>query len=683
MNSEIKAFSKGIHNTLAANLIPREASSGANNWLTQSGRIKLAGGRQRVGMEGLVGSMRGLWTGYNVHGDKIMYRKTANKLQYLVGDEWFDILIGLTDTEFSCANYSSLAGNFTLFNGRDGFWLINNGDVEHAINLYLSTKNYLGYIMIDRGRCILWNRDFKDFTGLYGSRIDLQNATTYTQVTSEAIGVLGSKHYVGTLAFKAGNARAFNFSTTFTALTGDGQELFTDNLDGTLTSDKGGTGTIHYATGGYIIDFNGTTTGAVTSSYQHQDFTNKGIADFTKSTSRLASEGFQFPQDEGGDPILTVVIGQDGAYYSLKRQSAYRLKIEETDLNAVNEIYRKDMGIQSWKGAISTAKGIVFINTANELNPILTILIKNQLGDNVEPVIICPHFRFSDYDFTDAAMDTYDMYVIIACKRKGSDENDVILFVNLADKTVDVIEYEAMAFAKDGVKLYCASSISQDVFRILVGFDDEDLSIQNYFETKDEDYGRPELKKYRRLRFGGLIEPDQKVDVYQDSDGSGYSIIGTIDGKADYVDYSTPQAIGYNTFGGAQIGGDDIASAYPFYCELKVKVTKFGKRKLKLVATGIGYVEIQEIMDWDIQLFENRIPKKYRTKRLDEIVDAVFGPGTFVGAEVLTGEIAGERYIVFGPSNVEGSWRMIVNGPDFILQRYESGAWANKTEYTP
>jgi len=617
LTSETKLYSLGIHNLLPDDQIPKEAASNSSNWLTQSGRIKLVGGRQFVGSQGLVGKINALWAGYTVSGEKILYRKTESKLQWFVAGDWFDILTGLTDTEFSCANYSSLAGSFTLFNGQDGFYLINNGDPEHAINIYNSAKNFKGYIMIDKGRTILWNRDFKDKTGLYGSRIDRQDSTTYTVVTGEAIGALGSKHYVGTLAYKAGDARRVPFAVTFTALTGAGQETFTDNFDGTLTSDKGGTGTIHYGDGSYVIDFNGTTTGAVTATYQWQDFTNKGIADFSKSATRLAGEGFQVPQDEGGDAILNVVVGLDGAYYSMKSQSAYRFLMDDTDLNPTNEIYRKDLGIKSWRGVYSTAKGVVFVNTANELNPIFTILVKNKLGDNVEPVILCPHFDFAKFDYSDCCIDTFDTYVLISCKELGQDENNVILFINLADKSVDIIKYEARVFAKDGTKLYVGSPISQDVYRILVGFDDEDLAIQNFFETKAENYGSQDLKKYRRLVFKGLIDIDQKIDVYQDEDGSGYSYLTTIDGKADYVDYSSPQTIGYNTIGGGQLGGDDLATSYPFFCQLRVKVSKFNKRKLKFVATGIGYAEINYQSDWDIQAFENRIPKKYRIKKED------------------------------------------------------------------
>lgn len=610
MNSEIKLFSKGIHNLLPDEEIPKEAASSSYNWITQNGRIKLIGGRQLIGAAGTVGKINALWTGYNTKGVKVLYRKTADKLQYLLVDTWTDILTGLTDTEFSCANYSSLAGAFTLFNGEDGFWLINNANPGTAIDVYNSAKNFKGYILVDRGRCLLWNRD-KDKTGLYGSYIDKQNSTVYTTVTTEAIGALGSKHYTGTLAFKAGGSARNCFGVTFS----DGNEVFSDNYDGTLTSTGTGTGTINYATGAYDITFNANTIGPVTSTYQWQDFTNKGLADFTKSSTRQAGEGFQFPQDEGGDAILNVLIGQDGAYYSIKSQSAYRLELDATDTNATNIVYRKELGLSNWRSAISTSNGIVFMNTANPLSPTLTILRKNQF-DTVEPYVICGHFNFGLYNYDNASMDTYERYVVLACKSEGADNNDTILFINVLDQTVDVIQYESTVFAKDGIKLYIGSSISQDVYEILIGYDDEGLAIQNEWISKGENYGSLVLKKFKKLRFKGLIDVDQSIEVWGNLDNAGYSLLGTIDGSADYVDYSNPQTIGANFIGGAQIGGDDTTVAYPFYCELRVRLTKFKKRNLKFIAKGIGYVEIESAVDKDILVFEDRMPKKFRVKRI-------------------------------------------------------------------
>jgi hypothetical protein len=280
-------------------------------------------------------------------------------------------------TEVTYANYSSLSGTSMFINGPDGYWKVMTANPGSPIDVYDAARNFKGYILIDRGRTILWNRD-KDKTGLYGSWIDRQNSTVYTTVSAEAVGASGSTNYTGTLAFKAGGAKRNAFGTTFTALTGAGQETFVDNIDGTVTSNLGGTGTINYATGAYNITFANVTTGAATATYQWEDATQKGVADFTFSSTRVTGEGFQFPQDEGGDAILSVQIGQDGAYYSMKSNSAYRLELDADDAGATNEVYRKEMGLPYFRACISTSKGIFFINTANPTDPTMMLLQTQQ-----------------------------------------------------------------------------------------------------------------------------------------------------------------------------------------------------------------------------------------------------------------------------------------------------------------
>jgi hypothetical protein len=619
MDSTIGAFVSGQHTILDNENIPKDASSGGYNWITKDGKIILAGGRRVVGSEGTVGKCPVLWFGYKVNGDKVLYRKITDKLQYFNGSDWVDIQTGLSDVDYSFQNYSSLAGSFTVFNSTDGFYKINNAHPDSPISLYNASKNFHGKILIDSGRTLLWDRNDankRDRTGLYGSYIDRQDSTVYTAVTGESIGDLGSRTYTGTLAFKAGGASRNCFAITFAGTVAAGAETFTDNLDGTLKSSRaGGSGTINYATGDYSVTFSAITTGAVTAAYQWEDSTNKGIADFTKSATRLPGEGFVFPQDEGGDPILNVVIGPDGAYYSLKEKSAYRLSIDADDKNATNKVFRKDIGIPAWRACVSTGSGIVFLNTANPSKPELTILQNNPLGDAVEKYSIISHFKFSDYDYTDSYFDTYERYLMIFCKKLGNPKNDTILFINVDGKTVDVVKYNGLCSAKDGDNLYIGSPLTNSVYQILNGFDDDGLEIENYWDGRGEIFQTESLKKEKKLRIMGLIDPDQSIQVWIDTDDSGFVLVGTIVGSGSYVDYSTSQAIGVNFIGQSQLGGDDVAPAYKYFCELKLKTPKFRKRMIRFVATGIGYCDINTLMDRDVLIFEDRIPKKYRSKQ--------------------------------------------------------------------
>lgn len=608
MNSEIQVFSKAVHNLLDAEIIPKEALSDAKNWYTQDGRIKLVNGRIAVGTEGLVGAAYGEIFGYRPDGTQVHWRKVDGSIEYFNGTTWVAVITGLTaSADYAFSNYSSLAGAFTFAFGVDGIYKMHNANPGSFISLYDSAKNFKGLAFINTGRSILWNRA-QDKTGLYGSYVDAQNGTVYTSVSGEATTSLS-----GTLAFKAGGATRNAFGVTIT-LTGTG-EVYTDNFNGVLTGSLGGTGTINYISGAYTISAPGVGTAA----YQWEDSNIKGVTDFTHTATRIAGEGFQFPQDEGGDPILNVLIGLDGAYYSLKKTSTYRLFIDADDTTADNNVFRKELGIPSYRAATSIQTGIVFMNTANISKPELTILQKNPIGGNVEPDVLFPHFKFGNYTYEDCTIDSYDRYIVIACRSKGSDFNDTILLCNQEEKTVDITAYPARTFAKSAGVLYCGSPLTKSVYKLYDGFDDLGIVIDNFVDTKAELFGVEDLKKCKRIRLKGQISVDQSYGVYEDFDGSGWRLVGTVLGNASYVDITSPMSIGSNMIGRIPIGGGDVHDSivvYPYFMEIMLrKVPKFRTRKLRFVALGFGYADVNYIQDYDIDVFEGRIPSRFRQKQ--------------------------------------------------------------------
>jgi hypothetical protein len=616
----INIFKSGTHNLIDDENIPKDAAQDSKNFITQDGKLKLAYGRKLIGTEGSVGMIRGLFFGYKVNGTKVLFRKTSTKIQYWNGSAWADVITGLTaSAEYSFSNYSSLAGAFTIISGIDGIYKINTANPGSYVALYDAARNDKGKIMIDKGRLIMWDCANASKTVLKLSWIDRQNATVYTAVSAEVLGASGGQTYAGTLAFKAAGATRNCFAIQISGTVAAGVETFTDNKDGTLTGSRGGTGVINYATGAYSVTFSAiTTSGNITANYQWEDSNQKGITDFTFSSTRVAGEGNLISQDIGGDAIFSVKVGQDGAYYSLKQQSAYRLEIAADDNTFTNLVYRTDIGIPYFRASVSTSKGIVFMNTANPDKPELTILQRNPLGDNIEPVALFNHFKFSNYDYSDCCIDTWERYVIIACKRQGSTLNDTILVCDLLQSTVDITYYGARMFAKDSGNLYVGSEITESVYQIFNGFDDEGLAIENYWISKGEQYAKAiaeYLKKTRKLRLKGIIDPDQVVEISISYDDAGFEVVGTIRGDASYVDYTNPQVVGGNMIGEVQIGGDDVVEAYPFFMEIKLKTPKFRKRTIKIQAKGIGYFDLDTIIDFDILLFEKRIPKRFRQKQ--------------------------------------------------------------------
>lgn len=606
--STIKAFVSGIHNLISDELIPKDAASPSLGWLTRDGKIELMYGRQAQGGEGAAGSTPNEHTAYKVDGTAVRFRKvwnnTVGKVQYLNGSTWTTVIDNLSDEVVSFSNYASLSGNFVYVTGpTDGLFKISVASPADYTDVYLSTKNFKGWSFIDKGRMTMWGVK-KDPTGLYGSWIDGQDSTVYTTVTAEAVVAVES----GTLAFKAGGSRRTCFGVVITH-TGS-SEVFTDDYNGALVGSAGGTGTINYTTGAFTITGQ---TGAGTADYQWEDVTAKGVADFSKSSTRLAGEGYVVRQDQGGDAIK-VVIPYDGSYFSLKRFSAYKFTLDVEDVNPSNDLIRTDIGVETLRSAVGTSTGIVFLNTGNPTRPMLNILQRNPVGDNflVEPLF--PHFKFSDYVYTDVVLETWDKYIIVSA-RKSSNENNRLLLCDMRDNTVDVAPYGGASFSKNAGFLYMGDPVSMTSYEMFTGFDDMSLPVTNEWISAGEKYGTDVLKRTKKYRFRGLISPDQDISVYISIDAGDYQLIGTILGSGDYVDYNSTSAIGTSFLGAEPVGGGDQTLVYQFLMEIKVRVPKFRKRQIKFVANGIGYVAIQEITDFDIWQYQDKLPKQYRLKQ--------------------------------------------------------------------
>lgn len=615
MDHSIPAFISGVHNLIDPENIPKDAAQDAMNFLTQDGREVLVGGRELLGAAGTVGGTTGFHKGYKVNGDAVIYAKRGTKIQYWDGSAWQDSITGLSATdEYSFSNYSSLAGAFTYVNGPSAYYKIVNSHPGSPVSVYNSSKNFYGYIKIDKGRTLLWNRA-KDKTGLYGSWIDRQDSTVYTTVSAEALGSLGSSSYSGTLAFKGGGAARTCFGVSISSSVAAGAETFTDGYDGTLTSNRGGTGTVNYATGAYSVTFSDTTTAAVTGAYQWEDVTSHGVADFTKSSTRVAGEGFQVPQDEGGDAILNVEFGSDGAYYSLKENSAYRLAIAEDDLSIDNQVFHRQMGLPYFRASVSTNKGIFFVNTYNPTKPEITLLQQSTVSNTLFPKILFKHFKFSNYAYDRCSIGSFDRWMAIFCRTPGSSVNDTMLMCDVERNTVDIVGYGGNMAVQDGDGFYVADSVTTSVYKVFSGFDDLQSPVDAYWIGKNELLGTDSLKKTRRLRFKGYIDPDQSVEVYINTDSQGWALAGTIVGGASYVSATDSQAIGGRAVGSGLIGGDGVEDAYSYFMEIKARTGKYRTIAVKLVPRGYGYFDFDTITLWDNLSFENRLPSAFRQKQ--------------------------------------------------------------------
>lgn len=610
----LKALISGIHNLLPDEIIPRDAASDALGWIHRDGHAELQYGRQAIGSIGSLGKSHLEHTAYRADGTAVRFRKVQGNIQYLNGSSWTNVITGLTATaDYTASNYQSLAGAFVYFFGVDGIYKVCTANPASYAALYDSTINFKGYGFIDKARSILWGRA-EDGAGLYGSYIDAQNSTVYTTVAGEAIGASGSITYTGTLAFKAGGTKRTCFGVTFSATVAAGTETFTDNYNGVLTSNLGGTGTINYMTGAYSVTFSAVTTGAVTSGYQWEDSNVKGVTDFRHTATRLAGEGFVVRQDAFGTSIKTV-IPLGGSYFSMKSNCAYQFTIDATDLNPVNQIFRTDIGVLTLRSAIGTGQGIVYLNAANQSKPRIEILQANPLGDNFDVKPLFTHFKFEKYYYTDVMVDTWDDFIIVACKTATDTENNRLLLCNPKTKTVDISYYGIRTAAKVAGVLYGGDPVTQTTWELFTGFDDNGIALTNSWDGAGETYGSDVLKRVKRMRFKGKIDAAQSISVYLQLDDADFQLIGTILGSGDYVDYSTTYAIGTTFVGQSNIGGGNTVNVYGFFIELKFRSSKFRKRKVRFVANRIGFCQIEQITDFDIWAYQDKMPSRYRVKQ--------------------------------------------------------------------
>ena len=605
---KVSAFTSGQHTRLDSELIPKDAASDSLSWLTNNGRIELMYGRQALGTVGTGGRVLAVHTGYKTDGTPVFFRKIWNGsdgiIQYLNGATWTNLITGLSNTMITMSNYASLAGDFVFMTSPDdGLFYVCTANPGSYASLYDSTKNFKGYSIIDKGRMFMWST-LNDKTGLYGSYIDKQNSTVYTAVAAEAITDVAS----GTLSFKAGGATRSCFGVVITD-TSSG-EVFTASYTGTLTGSLGHTGTINFMTGEFTITGQ---SGAGTASYQWWTPNSKGVTDFTKSATRLAGEGFILRQDLGGDAIQ-IVIPFEGSYFSLKENSIYQLTLDAADTAPTNELIRTNVGISTPRAAVAAGIGIVFIDTGNESYPRITILKRNPYGDNFTTEELFQQFKFSDYTYDAVAVESWDKYIVVAC-RKDSDTNNRLLLCDMVTKSVDIAYYEAGCFTKSNGLLYSGDVVTTTVYENFTGFDDMGQKITNSWTGCDDDLGTETLKRTKRLRLRGQIAPDQAIEVRISTDGGAWTHVGTILGSGDYVDYSSTYAIGTTFIGQTLIGAGPQPTVYNFFAELKLKLSKYRVRKIKFTATGIGYCSIQSIEDFDVWTYQEKMPVNYRVKQ--------------------------------------------------------------------
>lgn len=624
----VENFTHGIVDSIEKKSIPAGSASRSLNWLTLGDRIELRRGYKRLGGDDGTGQCSSVFSAPNYNGDETLFKTYARKVKYLTeASAWVEmgsnhIPVAGSGEDVFWGAIKTQAGAQAWFCSPNGIFtkvMMNSGTTTvppTIVDVTNTAKNFTGRIRIKRNRIYLFGRA-TDRSGFNGSYID---ARAYTTVTAESIGTGNgaTKDYSGTLAFKGGGTRRSCFAVTFT----DGTESFSDNRDGTLTGSAGGTGTINYATGAYAIHFNANVINlaAITSTYQHEDSSVTGIADFTESGTRTAGQGFYLPQGEGGD--LETVQSYNDSDFCMHETTIYKVELTNDDTNATNEVYRVRAGIPSPRAAVGTGDGIYYVDNRTQSDAKVRLLTFDSNNAQVVPVDVSLNLDLSGYRFDRAVVFEWDIYIVIACHTPESVDsssvgvNNRMLMYNRKWKSWDVVDFYANDLTILNGALVAADTLSNNALELFSGFDDDGNTYDNYWESNLDEQKIAELKKSRTVRINGLIQPDQNIEVYLSIEDGDFFLLDTIEGDGAYVDASGGVSVGMTTVGKKVVGGSndaDAITAYNYYREINVRrtVDKYQRVKIKFVATGLGYASVSSYEFFDIELMGSRIPARY------------------------------------------------------------------------
>lgn len=437
------------------------------------------------------------------------------------------------------------------------------------------------------------------------------------QAVSEAVGLSGSKNYInyqlqnvpGSIGLNNPGARtAFGIVAKATVVAGT--EIFSDDGNGNLLSNFGGTGTINYATGILNLSFSAITTGNVTVNYYWEDATQKGVADFSiqydttvNPPARIAGSGRYFAQYDGGGN-LQVVFPFSNIFYGMHTKKTWQTSVPSNDSDtgtspSSNLAFRELMGIQSPRGAYGASDGLYLINSSNLGRPQFVKIVPKTgatAANQAAPEIISEFIDLSHFAFDKAVVFVWDIYALLSFQqiRNGvTDEFTTRTYIyNTRTGALDLTDYPSSAFADYMGGLLAGDPLSNNVFTYFSGFDDDGSLIPNYWTSGYTNHGVPGQKKTGRMVVNGLIQSSQEIVVSISIDGGAWVSVFAIQGNASYVNRSSSISVGQSTIGSKIAGGGPEVFANPFEVEFGLNTDRYEYIRVKFEATGGGYAQI-------------------------------------------------------------------------------------------
>ena len=608
---------RGINTTIKdLKVLKPGFSPDSKNWITSKEKdsISLRRGYARLGLTEVTGSgkITGLGVGIRYNGVEIPFFSYLRKIKYydVATDDNIEVGTNLLPTGASGEDvwfqaYQSLAGSFVYFGSpNSSVYKVPTANPASAVDQLVASYRF-GVFHIGQNRSFAGQRKGttagnEDKTGLFLSYIDKSLLSSFTQVTGESYGT--------------GDGTTKTFAKTLTAITGvrtamypsvtDGTETFIDDRNGNMVGNLGGTGTINYATGAMSVTFNTAPASpqAITCSYYHETSTTAGILDYSGSAN---GQGKSFRQDDGGGNLMAVfnLYNIEYCFHLLK---TWQFTATLDDTTSTNLVYR-NIGIPYSRSAWQTPEGIIFIDMARPAEPKFRRLqvLQGTTNTTIEPVSLSDGLDLSGYSFDYAVAYRWGDYEIFCVAEKingvANTFNSVMLIRNVVSGAWDILDYYASCLATYGGTLIAGDSVSNNIYTLFSGYDEDGGIVSNYWTSSDLDLGTKDLKTCRRMVIDGLIQKDQDLKVSLAYDGGAFSDIYTILGDGSYVDTGIHTTIGSPTIGSKVIGGGGSDTASPFEIDFPVNSDRFIYVRIKVEAIGIGYAQINEFIFKDIR----------------------------------------------------------------------------------
>lgn len=633
-NYPFNQFRYGLITRDPIQTIPDGAAGDSLNWITKKGgkddtggKIELVRGYAPLGTE-LAGLDRvsGLIVGKKADNTQIPFMSTGKKVKYYdsVLMDWVEIGSDILGTaadgeDITFARFDSRAGKQVWLNsprsGPKKIMVANPGDYT---DLYDASVNYKAWLSIKNNLIFNWNISNSDRNVVRTSYIETRSVTDYTQIVAEVVGTGNGVNttFAGTLAFKGVQSKRTALDVSFT----DGVETFSDNLNGTLTGNLGGTGTINYTTGAFSITFNTAVTNLtnVTATYRWVDETAaNGMAKFVVPVSRVSGDPNVFRQDTGGD--VKNIFSLKEHRFVAHTESIYDLVFTLDDTSTTNNLYRENQGIPSLRGGVESPEGVYTIDFSEKNNPRFVVIGYNNYSTEIKPTDISENLELSGYLFDYLDVGIFDDYVFYACQTADSPQNNRTFVYHRVFKTWDILDYCISSHDIYNGTLIAGDSISKNVFTLFSGTDADGTPIYNYWKSGITNMGTKYLKKIKKVSLEGEIGPNQVLHMYVSLDrGQWVEIVDNdgnpfIQGSGAYVDKSQRVIIGAVTIGRTEIGGgSDGIEAYHYERSISFSQDKFSDIQIMFQTSDLGYASVVNCILRDVRIKQNKVAKKYR-----------------------------------------------------------------------